>query len=57
MFKYNNKEFNEIIRNYVIHPKFQETKLYTHHGHTRYEHSLRVAIKKLQSQLCYMTFS
>ncbi len=43
MFKYNNKEFNEIIRNYVIHPKFQETKLYTHHGHTRYEHSLRVA--------------
>ncbi len=43
MARYTNKEFNEIINQYIIHPKFQQMKRYRHHGHSRYDHSLRVA--------------
>ena len=43
MAHFSNKEFNEIINNYIIHPKFQQMKRFRHHGHSRYDHSLRVA--------------
>ncbi len=43
MARYEDKEFNEIINKYIIHPKFQQLKDFKHHGHSRYDHSLRVA--------------
>ncbi len=43
MFKYSSKEFKSIISTYIMHPVFQEMKDFSHHGHTRYDHSLRVA--------------
>lgn len=43
MYKYNNYEFNRLIKPIIENDEFQLTKEITHHGITRYEHSLRVA--------------
>ena len=43
MCKYNNYEFNRLIKPIIENRKFQLTKDIDHHGITRYEHSLRVA--------------
>ena len=43
MFRYEDEKFKNIIKKYILHPKYQEMKKYKHHGLTRYEHSLRVA--------------
>ena len=43
MHKYKNNEFNRLIKNIVSNDEFKKTKKITHHGITRYDHSLRVA--------------
>ena len=43
MIKYDMQEFESILKPYLYHPKVLEMKNYSHHGITRYDHSLRVA--------------
>lgn len=43
MTKYKNDEFQKIITPLIKNSNFSKTKTITHHGITRYEHSLRVA--------------
>lgn len=40
---YFDKEFDNLINEYLMHPKVQEMSKYKHHGITRLEHSIRVA--------------
>ena len=43
MMKYNNKEFENIVNEYITHPEVCKMKKYAHHGINRFEHSYRVA--------------
>lgn len=43
MKKYKDSEFHRIIKPLLDGSNFEETKKITHHGITRYEHSMRVA--------------
>lgn len=43
MYKYNDYEFKRLIDSIINNKEFQKTKDISHHGMTRYEHSLRVA--------------
>ena len=43
MCKYNNYEFKRLIKPIIENEEFQLTKNISHHGITRYDHSLRVA--------------
>ncbi len=40
---YFDKEFDNIVKEYLMHPKVQEMSKYKHHGITRLEHSIRVS--------------
>ena len=43
MAKRDNKEFYNLVEEYINHPKIMEMKEYTHHGIKRYDHCFRVA--------------
>ena len=43
MRKYKDEEFRQIIKPILDNSNFEETKNITHHGITRYDHSMRVA--------------
>lgn len=43
MYRYQNNEFHRIVKPILDNSNFSDTKKITHHGITRYEHSMRVA--------------